>query len=345
MISGDIELHIIAPGLCGPLAETGSLASDHVFRQWCAVLSRAERLPAASSLHATLATLFSLSHDGDLPAAALAVLAEQGDTDAGHFLFADPVYLQADLDHAVLSSIDDIDITPPELQSLYESLNTHFERDGITFIQLAGGQWVARSREAMALQTTPLHEAIGRNVNFILPTGEQAPRWNKVLTEAQMLLHAHPVNVERESLGKLPVNSLWLHGAGDLPVARELPAMQVSSDHNLIKGLAMLHRCEAVPLPDSVEAYVRKVCSSEHRRFVLYLDDLQQLVNYTDVSLWRDGLAELLDSFLYPLLKSVKRKNIDVKLYPCNGSLYRISRYDHLKFWRSNDPGKHVSSY
>ena len=40
-------------------------------------------------------------------------------------------------------------------------------------------------------------------------------RWlRRLQNEAQMLLHAHPVNLARMARGALAVNSVWIHGAG-----------------------------------------------------------------------------------------------------------------------------------
>ncbi|MFZ1417282.1 MAG: hypothetical protein WAS93_02930 [Burkholderiaceae bacterium] len=43
-----------------------------------------------------------------------------------------------------------------------------------------------------------------------LPNGSDLKRWQKLLTELQMLLHAHPVNATRAQRGARPINSLWL---------------------------------------------------------------------------------------------------------------------------------------
>ena len=56
------------------------------------------------------------------------------------------------------------------------------------------------------------------------PPGEtRARRGRRAADEAQMLLHAHPVNEAREARGELPVNSLWLWGAGARAARAPLP--------------------------------------------------------------------------------------------------------------------------
>ena len=43
-----------------------------------------------------------------------------------------------------------------------------------------------------------------------LPQGNDLKRWQKLLTELQMLLYAHPVNAARTQRGARSINSLWL---------------------------------------------------------------------------------------------------------------------------------------
>jgi hypothetical protein len=43
--------------------------------------------------------------------------------------------------------------------------------------------------------------------------------WRHAINEAQMVLHAHPVNQARQAAGQPVVNSLWPWGGGRLPAA------------------------------------------------------------------------------------------------------------------------------
>ncbi len=63
--------------------------------------------------------------------------------------------------------------------------------------------------DASQLESFPPSFLANRNASAYLPDGEDSGQLRRLMTELQMLLHAHPVNEERERLGKLPVNSLW----------------------------------------------------------------------------------------------------------------------------------------
>ena len=122
------------------------------------------------------------------------------------------------------------------------------------------------------------------------------------------------------------------------------------SNQDMFKGLAAIIKCDYLTVPDSVNGYTDYLLSCKPGAVnVLHLDELEHLVNYTDVGPWLNQLTESLDGWIYPLLKFAGKNNIKVTLYPCNEKKYQFSKYDILKFWRyawSKDKlEKHVNSY
>lgn len=59
---------------------------------------------------------------------------------------------------------------------------------------------------------SPAWRTANRPLDDHLPQGPRGAEWRRWLTEAQMLLHEHPLNVEREARGLRPLNALWLAG-------------------------------------------------------------------------------------------------------------------------------------
>jgi hypothetical protein len=145
--------------------------------------------------------------------------------------------------------------------------------------------------------------------------------WRQCLTEAQMLLHTHEVNQQREDSGLMSINSLWLHGSGDLSdINKKAHSISsICSDQMMLKGLADFSQCDHFEMPVSVDIYLNTlstcVQSTDH---ILYLHDLEHLTNYTDTTPWLSGLAKILDNWLYPLLHAANKNNIKVTLYPCD---------------------------
>lgn len=338
------ELHIIAPGICGPLAETRSIENNPDVKNWSRVLSRSDHSESFSNIDEAMTALFDLSIDGDFPSAALSMLAQDRYETSSNVMFADPVHMQADMDHAVLTSSEDLDISEQEAEAFCAMLNQHFNQDGLHFIRLHKDQWLVSSEQEIRISTTSLSSAIGRNVNFILPKGEAAGQWKQVLTEAQMLLHVHGTNESRENAGKQSINSLWFHGSGELPAFKNCRVDSICSNTGLFKGLAAHVQCEYLPLAESVSDYVCGL-PDDGAVNVLHLCDLEHLVNYTDVSIWSEKLTQVLERWIYPLLTMANKNNINISLYPCNGKQYRFSKRDGLKFWRRDSLQQHITNY
>ncbi len=119
--------------------------------------------------------------ENNLPSAALTLLANDLYDDSLFYMHADPVHLRAELDHAVLTSYVDLEIKDSETNEIYEVLNKHFNDDGLSFFCVNNGQWFVSSKDEIALETTPLLEAIGRNINFLLPKGRDQSVWKRFL--------------------------------------------------------------------------------------------------------------------------------------------------------------------
>ena len=68
----------------------------------------------------------------------------------------------------------------------------------------------------------PLWRTANRPLDDHLPQGPRGAEWRRWLTEAQMLLHEHPLNANREARGLRPLNALWLAGgAAHAPAPRD----------------------------------------------------------------------------------------------------------------------------
>jgi len=333
------ELHLIIPGICGPLAETQSLRSSPVIDRWLRTLATSSCGPSADNISEVFTELFGLKIKDDLPTAALTLLAHERYEKALSYMHADLVHLQADMDHAVLTSSADLDISDVESSTLCEALNQHFSQDGLRFFSIDKNRWFVTSKAKISMSTTPLVDATGRNVNFLLPQGEDSAYWKQVLTEAQMLMHSHDVNSARENIGAPAINSLWFHGSGrltdELTASGDNTKYAICSNDDMLKGLAQHLRYDYLTVPDTVNEYAEYLLSSKHDAdCVLHLTELEHVVNYTDVNLWLSKLSGLLDDWIYPLINIANKNNIKVKLYPCNGKRYQFSKYDSLRFWR-----------
>lgn len=346
----DSELHIIVPGICGPLAETQSIQNSAVLLEWVKFLAKSHCSPSSASVYDVTNSIVDLASDGDFPSALLTLLANDLYDESMHYMHADPVHLRAELDHAVLTSSADLSITEAESSELSRILNKHFKEDGLSFFCLNKDQWFVSSKDAITIKTTPLVDAVGRNVNFILPTGEDSSQWKHVLNEAQMLMYTHDINVQREETGQQIINSLWFYGSGKLPVSNiKAPNSKVSticSNDDLYRGLSRFLKCHYIDQPDTVSVYQDKLLNQKKGAInLLHFSELKNLTNYSDVSMWLEKLTQTLDNWIYPLIKFANKNNIKVTLYPCNEKKYQFKKFDSLKFWRQGKVEQYVTRY
>jgi len=104
------------------------------------------------------------------------------------------------------------------------------------------------------IKTTPPHDITEQEIGTYLPAGDGAPELIKLMTEAQILLHAHPINLKRRELGKREANATWPWGQGRAPqmssfIERFGLKGGVISAVDLIKGIGIYAGLKIITVP------------------------------------------------------------------------------------------------
>ena len=157
--------------------------------------------------------------DAEPPLAALRLASETLSQDraaGGYWLCADPVATTMGMDSVRIDRRID-DLTAAQAAALSASLSEFFSEDGLQFTAIESSRWYVHCTAPQRMVTTPLWRALGTSMLEQMPTGDDAPAWRARLNEAQMLLHAHPVNAAREAAGLPAVASIWWWGGGAAP--------------------------------------------------------------------------------------------------------------------------------
>lgn len=109
----------------------------------------------------------------------------------------------------------------------------------------------------------PLPSFAGTDVREQLPQGPAGAELRRLFTEAQMLLHEHPVNTERERMRLQPANAIWFSGCGTLRTVAAVPLpgnpasiAPLRSDEPWARGLARLHASTCESLPANASAWL-----------------------------------------------------------------------------------------
>jgi hypothetical protein len=277
------------------------------------------RAAPAQRLEGWLQEAFDLGA-GPLPAGALTLIANGVDPGTESWARADPVHLRVMRDHVTLVPGEAFDIPRAEADALCSALNGHFP--GRDFTACEPARWCARFAPAMsapALDTTAPPE----------PPKAAAPFVN----EAQMVLHAHPVNEAREARGEPAVNSLWIWGGGAAPRAARSVWQSVSADDPAIRGAARLAGTRQRALPRSASEWLERL--PEDGRQLAVLDAA------------RTPLDELERSWFAPLLAALRAGRVGMVTIHVPDDAETVSfetiRADLRRLWRRAKPIKNYA--
>lgn len=250
--------------------------------------------------------------------AALRLWGQTGDKSAAWVMAADPVHMEARLDHLCMHTLVG-QIPRPELRALYEDLQARLGSAEFSFARIGDYGYV---RAVDAQETAPFSSIMLDG----LPPGEFFPEsksLHSMLSEVQMFLHDHGVNAERASRGLMPVNSLWFWGGGIAPDARAAPIFPLFADDPLFRGFWFSRKGVAEPWSGDFDA----MAEFSERGFVAVSPESSD----PDGS----GLLRMLDS-----LRRLLNKNRISRLTLCfrDGVTAELRKSDQVRIWRGVSP-------
>jgi hypothetical protein len=314
-----MHAELLVPGLLGVATRARYSALE-------LLLARGRsRSRAAQRVEDWLQEAFELG-ERPFPAGALTLLATGGDPGETSWARADPVHLRVMRDRLVVAPPGALELSAGEAGALCEALNTHFP--GMRFTAREPRRWCAMLPETLWRDAGNPLEVAGREIE---PPRDAAA----LLNEAQMVLHAHPVNEAREARGALPANSLWIWGAGRAVRAR-CAWNSVAADDPAVLGAARLANVRHRSLPGSADEWLERL--PEDGRHLAVLEAVR--VN-PDASV----LEHLERHWFAPLLAALRAKRIGmVTLHvPDAGEAlsFETIRGDLRRFWRLAKPIEH----
>ena len=109
-------------------------------------------------------------------------------------------------------------ITTEEAKTLIEDLNGAIGSDTFRFFPGVGYRHLMTWKGGESkMATTPPHDISDKEVIDYMPSGEGSKTIVKLMSDSQIFLKDHPVNIDREKRGLFPANSIWLWGQGRRP--------------------------------------------------------------------------------------------------------------------------------
>lgn len=232
------------------------------------------------------------------------------------WLRADPAFVQADINAGRMLACGDLGLSADDCEALLTPLKPLFGDEGFPISAPVPQRWyLMLPRECKLPAFSPPEDALGDNLEPHLPAGDTGRRWRRLLNEAQVILHNHPLNAKRIARGQPPVNSLWFWGGGVLPDSVRTDNATVYAEEAFLRGLADLAKTPVRSLPARYSATLRESNA---------LVDLRAL---------RDAVA-LANDWVLPAT-SVLRGDDRLQLDFSDGSGFTLARSQRWLFWRS----------
>ena len=320
-------LTLIVPGLIWTRQALADLTYDLPLPAFTTLLGRgrlSHRPPGSTA--ATLAEICRM--DAPLPAAALRRLALREHPGDAEWLCLDPVRLRFEQRSLIVDDPQQLELDSEEAAALAISLAPTFAEFGELEV-ISPHTWNLRlSAAAPAFHDLP--EAVGRSA-ALLPLDAAHAAWRHAISEAQMLLHAHPVNQAREAAGQPVVNSLWPWGGGRLPSGSSSVYDALWSNDPVAQGIARLMQIDGASLPAGF-------AGTAARKPLVVHHALEHPARIGDATIWREQLARLEADWLVPALGALRSGRLDALRLLAPGESataeLQVSRHDMWKFWR-----------
>lgn len=293
------------------LPRRSRLAGQPLSPAFAKALARADRESGAPGEREQLRRHFQLIPD-HWPVAALTRQLDAGDAAQSSWLRVDPAHLAPDMGGArMLSHGDALTFTAEDVAQLLPALRPLFGDAGFALDAPQPSRWYLRlPKESKLPAFAAPDEVLGEDLFAHLPEGDLGRRWRALLTETQVVLHNHPWNAMRASLGKPAVNSLWFWGAGTLPDFVRTRYRQVKGSDVLLRALA-----GAAGVTSGTA-------------------DAQEVDALVDLRHLRD-MGVLARDAVQPLLEAVSKRELDsLTLDFEDGAIFNLRRDQRWRFWR-----------
>ena len=331
------KLTLFVPGFFGPVSDTPSGITLNV-----SAIERYLRFGTSKSIQATgfTQTLFQLfgfpKQAHDYPVAAVTRLVDDDHDLEGVWMRADPVHLRPERDAVVLLDNSSFNLDKHEALILAADLQQVFTERDIELEAPTNNRWYLKLKQLPEISTTPIHEVVGDDIDKYSAIGNNKVLWDQLSNEAQMSLYNSPLNDEREQRGELPVNGVWLWGAGELPKSRKQIWSRVFADEVTTQGLSILTGSPYADLPDSLEALINQ--SEEGANVLAVISFGLRHQQYFDHNGWQDFLGYLEEEWFAEIEYLIKQKELDELILLTGENKLSITKSSYKKFWRRQKP-------
>ena len=109
-----------------------------------------------------------------------------------------------------------LQLNEEESMALFNSIKTLFDQADQDLIYCNPNLWLAKGDMFRGLRTAAPCRVQQKSLQNWQDTSEKARQARRLLSEIQMMFYTHKVNDQRQFLNLLPINTVWMTGAGSL---------------------------------------------------------------------------------------------------------------------------------
>jgi len=149
-------------------------------------------------------------------------------------------------------------ISTSQAQQLISALEENLGSDQVHFYPGISYRHICKisGREDTLLATcTPPHDIPDKPIDEFMPKGQGSDLLRDLMRRSEVVLHNHPVNVQRRACGDIPATMIWLFwGSGkvpDMPSFKQVYGLSaaLTSGVDLLRGLAQMMGMDILDIP------------------------------------------------------------------------------------------------
>jgi hypothetical protein len=286
-----------------------------------------------NSFSYSLCQLFGLLQEDqyDLPIASISRLIDSNQYPDGIWLRADPVHISANGNRLTLTDSTEFTLTQHDALEFAAEINNLLKPYNLELEVPCPTRWYLRFNEDFKLKTTPIDSVVGQDIFPYMPRADDRINLIQLINDIQMTLHNLPINVKREQEKKIPINSVWFWGYGELPNILERNWSFVFSDESLAEGLSMLSATPFSKLPKEFNDISNK--KSNYINLIV-INEFNKFRHYYEFDEWVEMLMCYEMNWFSPLHEALKIKEIDELKIETDINSITVNQSSKYEFWK-----------
>lgn len=136
---------------------------------------------------------------------------------SGQWIAASAIHWEASHNDAMITATSqDLEINEKESKLFFQAIAKFLEADGFKPIYHDAQTWLFNIENKPAIKTKMPQALLHQSLMPVLEVMDKSGYWPRLITELQMFLSSHPLNLARAN--HLAINGLWFWGSGELNI-------------------------------------------------------------------------------------------------------------------------------